>query len=64
MASRLIHLDGPDATQVGILLATSRTTDICDAHVVLCGRRNDDPIVTSDPDNLSRLDLRARLVVI
>ena len=60
----LVSLDGPDATQVGILLATSRTTDICDAHVVICARRNADPIVTSDPDHLGRLDPSARLIVV
>lgn len=60
----LVSLDGPDATQVGILLATSRTTDICDAHVVICARRNAEPIVTSDPDDLGRLDPGARLIEI
>jgi hypothetical protein len=57
-------LDGPDATQVGLLLAVSRTTDIADAHVVICARRHREPIVTSDPVDLKRLDPRARLVVI
>jgi len=62
--TRLVPLDGPDATSVGILLAASRTTDITDAHVVICARRAGQPIVTSDPDDLSRLDPDARLVVI
>jgi hypothetical protein len=57
-------LDAADATQVGLLLAASRTRDIADAHVVLCARRHDDPIVTSDPGDLTRLDPRARLIVI
>jgi len=60
----LIALDGPDATQVGILLAASRTTDIVDAHVVICARRHADPIVTSDPDDLERIDPGARLIVV
>ena len=60
----LVPLDGPDATKVGILLAASRTTDIADAHVVICARRNDEPIVTSDPDDLERLDQDARLIVV
>jgi len=60
----LAPLDGPDATSVGILLAASRTTDIADAHVVICGRRNGEHIVTSDPDDLRRLDPAARLIVI
>jgi hypothetical protein len=45
----LVSLDGPDATNVGILLAASRTSDIADAHVVICARRNAQSIVTSDP---------------
>jgi hypothetical protein len=60
----LAPLDGPDATHVGILLAKSRTTDITDAHVVLCARRSSDPIVTSDPDDLEHLDPAARLIVV
>ena len=62
--TRLAPLDGPDATSVGILLATSRTSDIADAHVVVCARRNQQPIVTSDPGDLRRLAPTARLVVI
>jgi hypothetical protein len=60
----LMPLDGPDATNVGILLAASRTTDISDAHVVICARRNAEPIVTSDPDDLRRLDPGAHLIVV
>lgn len=62
--TQLAPLDGPDATAVGILLAKSRTSDISDAHVVICARRAEQPIVTSDPDDLSRLDPNARLVVV
>jgi hypothetical protein len=40
--------------------ATSRTTDICDAHVVICARRNAEPIVTSDPEDLERLPVEFR----
>jgi predicted nucleic acid-binding protein len=57
-------LDAADATQVGILLAATRTSDIADAHVVICARRNAEPIVTSDPDDLRRLDPRARIVAL
>lgn len=62
--TRLMALDGPDATQVGVLLAASRTTDIADAHVVICARRHAEPIVTSDPGDLRRLDAKARLIVV
>jgi len=58
----LAPLDGPDATAVGVLLALSRTADIVDAHVVVCARRRGQPIATSDPDDLRRLDPGAQLV--
>jgi predicted nucleic acid-binding protein len=60
--TELAPLDAVDATQVGILLASSRTADICDAHVVICARRNGQPIVTSDPTDLRRLDRHAHLI--
>lgn len=60
--TRLEALDGPDATQVGLLLAASRTSDIADAHVVICARRHGEPIVTSDPKDLARLDSKAVLI--
>ena len=62
--TRLAPLDGPDATQVGLLLAASRTSDIADAHVVICARRNAQSIVTSDAADLARLDPNARLIAI
>lgn len=62
--TRLVPLDGPDATRVGLLLARTRTSDIADAHVVICARRNAEPIITSDPSDLRRLDPEARLVVV
>lgn len=55
-------LDAVDATSIGILLGASRTRDIADAHVVICARRAKQPIVTSDPDALVRLDPSANLV--
>lgn len=62
--TNLAVLDGPDATQVGLLLRRSRTKDVVDAHVVLCAHRRGDDIVTSDPHDLQRLDPNARLVVL
>lgn len=60
----LAQLDGPDAIQVGRLLAATGTADIVDAHVVLCARRVRAPIVTSDPDDLLALDPSATLVIV
>lgn len=60
----VVALDGPDATRVGALLAATGTRDIADAHVVLCAHRSRQAIVTSDPDDLRRLDPRAVLIVV
>ena len=62
--TRVEPLDALDATRVGVLLAASRSKDIADAHVVICARRHSDPIVTSDPEDLRRLDSQVRLITI
>ena len=60
----VVPLDRVDATNVGRLLTASTTTDVVDAHVVICARRAGQPVVTSDPDDLSELDPRLRVVVV
>jgi hypothetical protein len=55
-------LDSVDATSVGILLGAAGTSDIADAHVVVCAKRAAQTIVTSDPDDLLHLDPSASLV--
>jgi hypothetical protein len=60
----VVALDRVDAIGVGRLLGVSGTSDIADAHVVLCARRAQQTVLTSDPDDLRRLDPDARLVVI
>lgn len=52
----IVALDRVDATNIGRLLAASGTADIVDAHVVVCARRARQRVVTSDPDDLRRLD--------
>jgi len=52
----VVPLDRVDATNVGRLLAASGTSDVVDAHVVICARRSEQPVVTSDPDDLRQLD--------
>lgn len=54
--THVVALDGVDATHVGRLLAASGSADIADAHVVICARRAGQQVVTSDPDDLRRLD--------
>jgi predicted nucleic acid-binding protein len=60
----VIALDRVDATNVGRLLAASGTADIADAHVVICARRSDQQVVTSDPGDLRALDPALRLVTL
>jgi hypothetical protein len=60
----LVPLDRVDATSVGRLLAASGTSDVVDAHVVICARRADQQAVTSDPEDLRALDPTLRVVTI
>lgn len=60
----VVVLDRVDATNVGRVLEASRTTDIVDAHVVICARRTRQPIITSDADDLRALDPSIKLVEI
>jgi hypothetical protein len=55
-ATDVIALDRVDATNVGRLLAASGTSDIADAHVVICARRSNQQVVTSEPGDLRALD--------
>jgi hypothetical protein len=60
----IVPLNGPDATATGLLLARSRTNDIVDAHVVICARRANQIVVTSDAEDLRRIDSTLDLVVV
>ena len=60
----VVALDRVDATHVGRLLAASGTADITDAHVVVCARRVGQRVVTSDPDDLRRLDPGLDLIAV
>jgi len=60
----VVSLDRVDATNVGRLLAASGTSDVVDAHVVICARRAQQPVATSDPDDLRRLDPNLELLTV
>jgi hypothetical protein len=60
----LVSLDRVDGTNIGRLLAASGTADIVDAHVVICARRAQQSVVSSDPDDLRLLDPDLRVVAI
>jgi predicted nucleic acid-binding protein len=60
----VVALDRVDATNIGRLLAISGTADIADAHVVICARRSGQQVVTTNPDDLRRLDPHLDVVTI
>ena len=62
--TEVVALDRVDATGAGRLLAASGTSDIADAHVVVCARRSNTSVVTSDPDDLRALDPTLKLDVL
>jgi len=55
------ELDLPVARACGELCAAAGSSDVIDASVVLAAREHDDAIVTSDVEDLRRLDPSARL---
>lgn len=59
----VVALDRVDAVHVGRLLAASGTSDVVDAHVVVCAKRSGQRVVTSDPRDLARLDPTLDLIV-
>ena len=60
----LIPLNGPDATAVGLLLARTGTADIVDAHVAICARRTGHIVLTSDPDDFTRIAPEVQLMTV
>jgi hypothetical protein len=62
--SDVVPLDRVDAVNVGRLLAASGTSDVVDAHVVVCAHRSGQRVVTSDPTDLSLLDPTLELIIV
>ncbi|CAN5888212.1 hypothetical protein BH23ACT10_BH23ACT10_04520 [soil metagenome] len=60
----VVPLDRVDAVSVGRLLAASGTSDIVDAHVVVCAKRGRQQVVTSDADDLRRLDPTVGIITV
>jgi hypothetical protein len=52
----VVSFDELAARAAGVLLGHSRAKDVVDASVVLCARQRDHAVVTSDPQDLRRLD--------
>jgi hypothetical protein len=55
-------LDRAEAQAVGVVCGQKRHDDVVDASVILLARRLHAPVVTSDPDDLRRLDPTLQLV--
>jgi hypothetical protein len=49
-------LDDPTARVAGMLCGAAATSDVIDATVVIAARRHAAMVVTSDPDDLRRID--------
>ncbi len=62
--TRVVPLDTRTAFVVGLLLGRRGGSDVVDASVVLCARIHGQGVVTSDPDDLRRLDPDLQLEVI
>lgn len=50
------------ARAVGALCAESGHDDVIDAHVALCARERSHAVVTSDPDDIARVDASLPLI--
>jgi predicted nucleic acid-binding protein len=60
----VVPLDEPTAKAAGILCGKARTADIVDASVVIAARLLRQTVITSDPDDLRRLDQQLSVVVV
>lgn len=62
--TKIVALDARTAFAAGLLLGKRDCTDAVDASVVVCARVNHQSVVTSDPEDLHRLDPGLRLEVV
>ena len=58
----IVPLDQHLARSCGELCGAANTADVIDASVVIVAREQRNPIVTSDPDDLRRLDPGAQII--
>ncbi len=61
---QIVALDEALARACGELCRATNSDDVIDASVVILAREWRDPIVTSDPDDLRRLDPRAEIIFV
>jgi hypothetical protein len=60
----LVVLDAQTARTSGVLCGRSGTADVIDASVVLCAREREHKVLTSEPDELLKLDASLDLHVV
>lgn len=60
----IVPLDGPLARACGELCGATDTADIIDASVVILARERGDYVVTSDPQDIRRLDPACSIIPI
>lgn len=60
----IVPLDAHLARSCGELCAAANSADVIDASVAILARERRDPIVTSDPNDLRRLDPSAQIIAI
>jgi len=60
----VVPLDDAGARAAGVLCCRSGVNDIVDATVAICARLADGSVVTTDPDDLRRLDPKLRIVAL
>jgi predicted nucleic acid-binding protein len=57
----VVPLDEASARATGVLCGRAGTSDIVDASVVICARTRDTVVITSDPEDIRRLDPLVRI---
>ena len=60
----LVGLDAEMARAVGVLCGSVGVADVVDGHVALHARRRDLAVLTSDPDDIARLDPTSTIVAV
>ena len=60
----VVPLDAHTARLAGRLCAISATSDVVDASVVIVARQRGHRVITSDPEDLHRLDPTLELIVL
>jgi hypothetical protein len=60
----VVDLDGPTAKAIGLLSARSGHPDVVDVSVALCAAERRHAIVTTDPDDLTKVNPNLELITI